>query len=118
MLNESIRLDRTFQALADPARRGMLARLSSGPATVSELAQPLSMSLPAVLEHLQALESSGLIRSEKKGRVRTCRLQPGVLAAAEQWLVDRRSEWEQRHDRFEDYVMELKDEETKDDREA
>lgn len=118
MLNESIRLDRTFQALADPARRGMLARLSSGPATVSELAQPLSMSLPAVLQHLQALESSGLIRSEKKGRVRTCRLQPGVLAAAEQWLVDRRSEWEQRHDRFEDYVMELKDEETKDDREA
>ena len=96
----------------------MLARLSSGPATVSELAQPLSMSLPAVLQHLQALESSGLIRSEKKGRVRTCRLQPGVLAAAEQWLVDRRSEWEQRHDRFEDYVMELKDEETKDDREA
>ena len=118
MLNESIRLDRTFQALADPARRGMLARLSSGPATVSELAQPLSMSLPAVLQHLQALESSGLIRSEKKGRVRTCRLQPGVLAAAEQWLVDRRCEWEQRHDRFEDYVMELKDEETKDDREA
>ena len=96
----------------------MLARLAGGPATVSELAQPLAMSLPAVLQHLKALETSGLIRSEKRGRVRTCRLQPGVLAAAEQWLVDRRCEWEQRHDRFEEYVMELKGEETKHDREA
>jgi len=111
MLNDSPRLDRTFQALADPARRGMLARLAHGPATVSELARPLQMSLPAVLQHLQALEASALIRSEKKGRVRTCRLQPGVLASAEQWLVDRRSEWEQRHDRFEEYVMTLKDKE-------
>ena len=110
MLKYSPRLDRTFQALADPARRGMLARLALGPATVSELAQPLTMSLPAVLQHLQALETSGLVRSEKKGRVRTCRLQPGVLAAAEQWLVDRRSEWEVCHDRFEDYVMTLKEE--------
>lgn len=109
MLKDSTRLDRAFQALADPARRGMLARLASGPATVSELAQPLKMSLPAVLQHLQALEGSGLIRSEKKGRVRTCRLNPGVLSAAEQWLVDRRSEWEKRHDRFEEYVMELKE---------
>ena len=111
MLKDSARLDRTFQALADPARRGMLARLAHGPATVSELAQPLTMSLPAVLQHLQALETSGLVRSEKKGRVRTCRLQPGVLAAAEQWIVDRRSEWEKRHDRFEEYVMNLKDKE-------
>lgn len=89
----------------------MLARLATGPASVSELAEPLKMSLPAVLQHLQALETSGLIRSEKKGRVRTCRLEPGVLSTAEQWLVDRRSEWEKRHDRFEDYVMKLKDEE-------
>ena len=118
MLKDSTRLDRAFQALADPARRGMLARLASGPATVSELAQPLSMSLPAVMQHLKALEDSGLIRSEKKGRVRTCRLQPGVLAAAEQWLVDRRSEWEKRHDRFEEYVMELKDKEKTNDRQA
>ena len=115
MLKDSTRLDRAFQALADPARRGMLARLALGPATVSELAQPLRMSLPAVLQHLQSLEGSGLIRSEKKGRVRTCRLQPGVLAAAEQWLVDRRSEWEIRHDRLEEYVMELKSKEKKDD---
>jgi DNA-binding transcriptional ArsR family regulator len=111
MLKDSIRLDRAFQALADPARRGMLARLAIGPASVSELAQPLEMSLPAVMQHLKALEESGLIRSEKKGRVRTCRLNPGVLAAAEQWLVDRRSEWEKRHDRFEEYVMEMKDKE-------
>jgi DNA-binding transcriptional ArsR family regulator len=115
MLKDSTRLDRAFQALADPARRGMLARLARGPATVSELAQPLRMSLPAVLQHLQSLEGSGLIRSEKKGRVRTCRLQPGVLAAAEHWLVDRRSEWEIRHDRLEEYVMELKSKEKKDD---
>ena len=116
MLKDSTRLDRAFQALADPARRGMLARLAQGPASVSELAQPLKMSLPAVMQHLKALEDSGLIRSEKKGRVRTCRLQPGVLATAEQWLVDRRSEWEVRHDRFEEYVMELK--ENDDDRQA
>jgi len=118
VLNDSIKLDRAFQALADPARRGMLARLASGPASVSELAEPLNMSLPAVLQHLQALEISGLIRSEKKGRVRTCRLEPGVLGTAEQWLVDRRSEWEKRHDRFEEYVMQLKDRENDDDRQA
>ena len=115
MLKDLTRLDRAFQALADPARRGMLSRLARGPASVSELARPLDMSLPAVMQHLKALEESGLIRSEKQGRVRTCRLQPGVLAAAEQWLVDRRSEWEKRHDRFEEYVMELKDKEKKDD---
>jgi DNA-binding transcriptional ArsR family regulator len=115
MLKDSTRLDRAFQALADPARRGMLARLARGPASVSELAAPLDMSLPAVMQHLKALEDSGLIRSEKKGRVRTCRLNPGVLATAEQWLVDRRSEWEVRHDRFEEYVMKLKNEEESDD---
>ena len=118
MLKDSTRLDRAFQALADPARREMLARLATGPATVSDLARPLKMSLPAVMQHLRALEDSGLIRSEKIGRVRTCRLNPGVLAAAEQWIVDRRSDWEKRHDRFEEYVMKLKDEENIDDREA
>jgi DNA-binding transcriptional ArsR family regulator len=109
VLNDSSKLDRAFQALADPARRGIVARLAREPATVSELAEPLAMSLPAVMQHLQALEASGLIRSEKKGRVRTCRLNPGVLASVEQWIVDRRSEWEKGHDRFEEYVMELKD---------
>jgi DNA-binding transcriptional ArsR family regulator len=104
MLKYSTRLDRAFQALADPARRGMLARLAHGPATVSELAQPLKMSLPAVLQHLQALETSGLIRSEKEGRVRTCRLEPGMLSTAEQWLIDRRTEWEKQADRLEQHL--------------
>lgn len=108
MLNDSPHLDRAFQALADPVRRGMLARLALGPASVSELASPLPISLPAVLQHLKALETSGLVASHKQGRVRTVRIEPGVLSAAEGWLVDRRREWEARLDRFEDYVSTLK----------
>lgn len=108
MLNDSPALDRAFQALADPARRGMLARLSRGPASVTELAAPLPMSLPAVLQHLKALEASGLVRSEKKGRVRTCRLEPQALAAAESWIAAQRALWEGRLDRFEDYLGEMK----------
>jgi DNA-binding transcriptional ArsR family regulator len=107
MLNDSLQLDRAFQALSDPVRRGMLARLSRGPASVTELASPLPISLPAVLQHLKALEASGLVSSEKKGRVRTVRVIPEVLGAAEGWLVDRRREWEARLDRFEDYVSTL-----------
>ena len=109
MLNNSPQLDRAFAALSDPVRRGMLARLANGPASVSDLAGPLSISLPAVLQHLQSLESSGLIRSEKKGRVRTCQLNPAALGSAEQWLTDRRCEWEARHDRFDNYVMSMKE---------
>ena len=86
----------------------MLARLSLGPAPVSELAKPLSMSLPAVLQHLQSLEASGLVRSEKRGRVRTVRLEPKALTAAEAWIANRRTEWEMRHDRFDAYVTDLK----------
>ena len=89
----------------------MLARLSRGPASVSELAKPLAMSLPAVLQHLQALEGSGLVRSEKKGRVRTVRLEPGVLSQAEQWLTDRRNEWEAHADRLESYLETMNREE-------
>jgi DNA-binding transcriptional ArsR family regulator len=107
MLNESTRLDLAFQALADPTRRGMLARLSRGPASVSDLARPLAISLPAVLQHLQSLEASGLVRSEKKGRVRTCSLAPQALAEAERWIAKRRAEWEGRLDRFDDYVKRL-----------
>ena len=110
MLNNS-RLDHAFAALSDPTRRTMLARLSRGPASVSELARPLSMSLPAVLQHLQSLESSGLVRSEKRGRVRTVRLEPGVLSQAEQWLTDRRNEWEAHADRLEQYLETLQKEE-------
>src|SRR5437868_1361997 len=108
MLKNPVTLDRAFQALADPVRRGMLARLSRGPASVSELAQPFSISLPAVMQHLKALEDSGLVRSEKKGRVRTVCLDAETLASAESWIAERRTEWEAQLDRFENYVQTLK----------
>ena len=108
MLNES-GLDHAFQALADPGRRAMLARLSRGPASVSELARPLPMSLPAVLQHLKALEESGLVSTEKKGRVRTARLDGDALGAAEQWLTDRRTEWEAQADRLEHFLAGIQD---------
>ena len=108
MLNESARLDLAFQALADPTRRGMLARLSRAPASVSELAAPYRMSLPAVMQHLQMLEASGLVRSEKKGRVRTCRLEPAALGTAETWIAEQRALWEGRLDRLEEYLETMK----------
>jgi DNA-binding transcriptional ArsR family regulator len=108
VLNESSRLDLAFQALADPTRRGMLARLSRAPTSVSELARPFRMSLPAVMQHLQLLEASGLVRTEKKGRVRTCRIEPAALAAAEGWIAEQRALWESRIDRLETYLEELK----------
>jgi DNA-binding transcriptional ArsR family regulator len=108
MLNESPRLNRTFQALSDPVRRGMLARLSRGQASVSQLAEPFSISLPAVLQHLKALEESGLVKSEKSGRVRTVRLESQALSDAETWIVERRTEWEAQLDRFQDYLTGLK----------
>ena len=104
MLNHSAALDRAFQALADPTRRAMVERLARGPASVSELARPLRMSLPAVMQHLAVLEASGVVRSEKGGRVRTCRVDPGALGLAERWINDRRSEWERRLDRLGDYL--------------
>jgi|SRR3954452_2003074 DNA-binding transcriptional ArsR family regulator len=108
MLNDSLQLDRAFQALSDPVRRGMLARLSCGPASVSELAEPFSISLPAILQHLKSLEDSGLVRSAKKGRVRTVQLEPKTLSTAESWIAERRSEWEAQLDRFENYLQSLK----------
>src|SRR5436190_10378654 len=107
MLNQ-MALDQVFHALADPARRGMLERLSRGPATVSELAEPLPMSLPAVVQHLQVLEASGLVRSEKVGRVRTCRIDMKPLSQAERWIDERRSLWERRLDRLGDYLAEAR----------
>jgi DNA-binding transcriptional ArsR family regulator len=104
MPNQGATLDRVFQALSDPSRRAMVDRLSRGPASVSELAQPLAMSLPAVMQHLQVLETSGLVRSEKVGRVRTCRIEPVPLHTAEQWISDRQSGWERRLDRLGDYL--------------
>ncbi|WP_028969079.1 ArsR/SmtB family transcription factor [Sphingomonas sp. URHD0057] len=113
MLNDSLQLDRAFQALADPVRRGMLARLSRGPASVSELAAPFPMSLPAIMQHLKALEHGGLVRSEKKGRVRTVRLEAPALSAAEFWIAEQRSAWEARLDRFETHVAEIQQEDPK-----
>ena len=107
MLNQPASLDHAFHALADPTRRAMVERLSRGPASVSDLAQPLAMSLPSVLQHLQVLESSGLIRSQKMGRVRTCRIETERLAVVEAWISARRAEWENRLDRFGDYLQTL-----------
>jgi DNA-binding transcriptional ArsR family regulator len=109
MLNHSPALDQVFHALSDPARRGMIDRLSRGPASVSELAGPLEMSLPAVLQHLQVLEQSGLVRSEKVGRVRTCRIEPKALRSAEDWIVRRRAQWERRLDRLGAFLAEQDD---------
>jgi DNA-binding transcriptional ArsR family regulator len=104
VLNHSSSLDLMYSALADGSRRRMVERLSRGPASVKELAAPLAMSLPAVLQHLRVLEDSGLIRSQKVGRVRTCRLEPAALQAAEQWIADRRAQWVSRLDRLETYL--------------
>ena len=107
MLNYSESLDLTFQALADPTRRGLVARLCRGPASVSELAEPFDMSLPAVVQHLQILEASGLVTSEKKGRVRTCRIEPMALSTAQDWIASQRASWEARFDRLDAYLKEL-----------
>jgi DNA-binding transcriptional ArsR family regulator len=106
MLSHPAPLDLMFQALADPVRRGMVERLSRGPASVSELARPLTMSLSAVVQHLQVLEASGLVRSEKAGRVRTCRIQPEALRTAEDWFAGQRAAWERRLDRLGDFLAE------------
>ncbi|MDF3066012.1 MAG: transcriptional regulator [Polyangiaceae bacterium] len=106
MLNQSAALDQVFQALADPTRRRMLERLSRGPASVSELAEPLAMSLPAVVQHLQMLETSGLVQSEKVGRVRTCRMDSSGLRSAQHWIAERRDSWERKLDRLDDFLAE------------
>ena len=110
VLNQSRALDLAFQALSDPTRRGIVERLTRDPVSVSELARPVKMSLPAVMQHLAVLEASGLVRSEKKGRVRTCRINPEALSLAEQWINGRRMEWERRLDRLGDYLATLKTE--------
>jgi DNA-binding transcriptional ArsR family regulator len=109
MLNQSATLDRVFHALSDPARRAMVERLTRSPASVSELARPLAMSLPAVMQHLQVLEACQLVRSEKVGRVRTCHVEPGSLRAAEDWISRQRTAWEDRLDRLGGYLAEQPD---------
>jgi DNA-binding transcriptional ArsR family regulator len=97
-------VDRVLHALADPSRRLIVERLMRAPASVSELARPLPMSLPAVVQHLQVLEASGLVVSEKVGRVRTCRVEPAALRPVERWVIAQRSTWERRLDRLGQYL--------------
>lgn len=111
MPNQTPAIDRIFHALADPTRMAVLARLSSGPAAVSELAQPFDMALPSFLQHLRVLQDCGLVDSHKTGRVRTYQIKPEPLAAAENWLEERRQFWERRLDRFDNYLLKLKEEE-------
>ncbi len=102
------RLDRVFFALADPSRRAMVERLTRGPASVSTLAEPLDMTLAAVVQHLQVLQDSGLVTTTKQGRVRTCRVEPAALGAAEDWIAKRRALWERRLDRLGEVLAERK----------
>jgi DNA-binding transcriptional ArsR family regulator len=104
MENDQSSLDAAFHALADPTRRAVVSRLTQGPASVTELAKPFAMGLPSFMKHLRVLEQDGLIRSEKVGRVRTCRVDTERLAAAETWLSEQRELWQARADRLADYV--------------
>jgi len=99
-----------FSALGDGARRSIVERLSDGPASVSELAAPLAISLPAVIQHLHVLESAGLVCSQKVGRVRSCRIEPAALGVAERWIAERRRSWEETLDRLGEYLAENPDE--------
>jgi DNA-binding transcriptional ArsR family regulator len=103
---EKARIDRVFHALGDPTRRAIVERLSQGPISASRLAEPLEVTLAAVMQHLQVLEESGLVRTEKLGRVRTCRIEPEGLSVAAQWIADRRSIWERRLDRLGEFLAE------------
>jgi DNA-binding transcriptional ArsR family regulator len=109
MLQTATPLDLAFQALADPTRRHMVERLARGPASVSDLAQPLDMTLSAVVQHLAVLEASGLVRSQKVGRVRTCRIEPKALRGAERWIAERRANWESSLDRLGEFLAETDD---------
>jgi len=104
MLDQAADLDRVFHALADPGRRVMMERLSFGPASVSELSRPLAMSLAAVLQHVQILETSGLVSTHKVGRTRTCTMNMAAMRSAESWISERRALWARRLDRLGDYL--------------
>lgn len=101
---EPQQLDQAFHALADANRRAIVTRLTRGAASVSELARPLGVSLPTVLQHLDVLQRSGLVRSEKVGRVRSCRLEPGPMSAVEYWIAEHRAVWERRLDLLTDVL--------------
>lgn len=110
MPEQSPQIDRMFHALADPNRRRMVERVSQGPVSVSELAKPFEMSLPAVVQHLKVLEESGVVRTEKVGRVRTCRMEPQALSLVEKWVEARRTMWERRLDRLGDFLAQFPEE--------
>jgi DNA-binding transcriptional ArsR family regulator len=103
---QKIKIHRVFHALGDPTRRAIVEKLSEGPISVSKLAAPLVITLAAVVQHLQVLEESGLVHTEKVGRVRTCRIEPAGLSVMEKWIEDRRSTWERRFDRLGDLLAE------------
>lgn len=103
-MSRKANIDRVFRALGDPTRRAIVERLSEGPISVSRLATPLDITLAAVVQHLHVLEESGLVHTEKVGRVRTCHMEPAGLSVAEQWIGDRRSIWERRFDRLGDLL--------------
>jgi len=102
-------VDVVFHALSDANRRAMIDRLLDGPASVSELARPLAISLPAVVQHLHVLEGSGVVRSRKVGRVRTCQLEPRALSLAERWIGERRTLWEERLERLGEFLAARRD---------
>jgi DNA-binding transcriptional ArsR family regulator len=106
MPSKKANIHRVFHALGDPTRRQILEILTAGPISVSQLATPLKMTLAAVVQHLQVLEESALVHTEKSGRVRTCRLDPAGFSVAQQWITDRRSVWEKRLDRLGDLLAE------------
>lgn len=106
MPSKRANIDRVFHALGDHTRRAIVEKLSQGPISVSRLAKPLDITLAAVVQHLQVLEESGLVHTEKTGRVRTCSIEPAGLTVAERWIGDRRSSWEQRFDRLGDFLAE------------
>jgi DNA-binding transcriptional ArsR family regulator len=118
MPNQASVLDDVFHALSDPTRRAVLQRLSQGSASVSELAKPFAMALPSFLQHLRVLEESGLVRSAKVGRVRTCEMQPQPLTTAEHWIAEQRALWEARLDRLDDYLKQLQARENRDGHDA
>ena len=111
MAQHSEQLNGVFQALADPTRRAVVGRLGKGPASVSDLAKPFDMALPSFMKHIHLLEESGLIRTRKEGRVRTCTLEKKPLAAVEAWLSTQRAIWEGRTDRLEQFVIAVQEKE-------
>ena len=108
MANHLTDLDRTFSALSDPIRRAIVTRLCEGPKSVSELSQPFEIALPSLLKHVRVLEESGLISSEKTGRVRTCRIERRALQETEAWIHQHVATWERRLDRLETHVQRMK----------